>query len=52
MAVGIGWRKIVGGVPMIQILIKELLEELLQNVFGEEIRGGGSGALVRFARFS
>ena len=37
------WRKCIGGVHKIQILIRELLEECLRNFFGEEI-GGVRGA--------
>ena len=34
------WRKFIGGVHKIQILIRELLDDFLRNFFGEEIRGG------------
>ena len=37
------WKHFVGGVHKIQILIRENLEEILRNLFGEEI--GGSGGL-------
>ena len=33
------WRKFISGVHKIQILIREKLEELLRNFFGEEIGG-------------
>ena len=34
------WRTAMGGVHKLMISIKEKLEEILRNFFGEEIRGG------------